>query len=155
MAGRPKASWSLCAECGDANGRIGPEARTPRRYDGSRFGIDGQLCDRCYQRHNWRAKHAGRQAVPCARCGQATYKSQLCQSCSSRIGDLRRNQRRYGTSEAESHNVFMTTEEFQYEWAHLEVSYFGELAEQLRVSRAFGGEMLTALSDHGPEWKPG
>lgn len=44
----PKASWTPCVRCGDPDGRIGLRKLTPIRISGQRFGIDGRLCDRCY-----------------------------------------------------------------------------------------------------------
>lgn len=45
-----KTSWSACADCGTADGPL-KGCRTPARYSGERFGIDGELCNTCYQRH--------------------------------------------------------------------------------------------------------
>lgn len=45
-----KTSWPPCADCGDPDGPL-KGRRTPARVSGERFGIDGQLCNRCYQKH--------------------------------------------------------------------------------------------------------
>lgn len=45
-----KASWPPCADCGDPDGPL-KGCRTPSRVSGVRFGIDGELCNRCYQKH--------------------------------------------------------------------------------------------------------
>ena len=48
--GNPKRSWPPCAACGDANGPIRKKCATPKRTCGARFGIAGDVCDRCYGR---------------------------------------------------------------------------------------------------------
>lgn len=45
-----KESWPACADCGDPDGPL-KGCRTPARVSGERFGIDGELCNRCYQKH--------------------------------------------------------------------------------------------------------
>lgn len=47
----PKTSWPACCDCGQPNGPVNQGARTPSRYNGERFGFDGQLCLTCYNRH--------------------------------------------------------------------------------------------------------
>lgn len=145
MAGQRKASWPPCADCGEPNGRADRRGMTPDRYNGQRFGFEGQLCHRCYQRHYDRTHRPPE--TPCARCGQPTRKPPWCQPCGSRLSDQRR------VSTTDVHGIWFTTEEVAYEWAHLEEQYFGDLSAQLRAWRAFGGEMLASLSDHGPLWK--
>lgn len=70
----------------------------------------------------------------------------FCQPCSSRFGSLRR------LPKDAVHNTWMTSDEVRMEWAHIEDGYFGDLAVQLRARRAFGGQMLASLGDHGPLW---
>lgn len=52
----PKIDWEPCADCGTEYGEVpeGKGHRTPVRTDGSRFGFNGVLCNRCYQRHYMR-----------------------------------------------------------------------------------------------------
>lgn len=55
----PKAHWQPCTRCGDPNGRT-DKGKTPDRITGSRFGIDGAICRRCYgalQERERRKKH--------------------------------------------------------------------------------------------------
>ncbi len=48
--GRPrKTTWPPCAVCGDPDGRIAPGCRTPSRYGGYAYGIDGEVCFSCIQ----------------------------------------------------------------------------------------------------------
>lgn len=38
-----------CARCGDPNGRkVGIKAVRPTRYSGAQFGVDGRICDACF-----------------------------------------------------------------------------------------------------------
>lgn len=47
-----KTSWAPCVRCGEKNGRVSQSnssiSHTPGRVSGERFGINGQLCLRCY-----------------------------------------------------------------------------------------------------------
>lgn len=47
-----KSSWEPCAACGDPDGFAAADRKSPDRFAGERFGIDGQLCKRCYARMN-------------------------------------------------------------------------------------------------------
>lgn len=71
-----KTSWGPCARCGDPDGPIeSGHCVTPVRYDGTRFGIDGRICARCYHdlrryptnKSTWTLADA--QPLPCAVCG--------------------------------------------------------------------------------------
>jgi hypothetical protein len=45
----PKKAWEPCARCNDPDGPKGHGAAvTPARLDGTRFGIDGRICHRCW-----------------------------------------------------------------------------------------------------------
>jgi hypothetical protein len=57
--GATKQAWPACVLCGDIDGRIPMGKRTPGRFTGASFGIDGQLCARCYQRLHKRRARAG------------------------------------------------------------------------------------------------
>lgn len=50
MGRPPKTTWPPCADCGTTGGAKNGTATTPVRLDGQRFGVDGQLCLRCYER---------------------------------------------------------------------------------------------------------
>lgn len=56
---KPKASWLPCVRCSEPNGRS-TDGRTPDRISGARFGIDGDLCRRCYGALQERARRARR-----------------------------------------------------------------------------------------------
>ena len=43
-----KTRWSPCCRCGDPDGPMGRNDRTPRRISGLRFGVSGIVCGRCY-----------------------------------------------------------------------------------------------------------
>lgn len=61
-----KATWPPCARCNDAHGRITDGGVTPDRISGQRFGIDGDLCRRCYgtlQERERRARKRQRSAA--------------------------------------------------------------------------------------------
>jgi hypothetical protein len=51
---RPKPSWPPCAVCGTPDGTVIGTRVTPMRIAGTRFGITGQLCKRCYSRYSRR-----------------------------------------------------------------------------------------------------
>lgn len=44
---KPKSSWPPCVRCGDPDGRSTGRT-TPDRITGARFGIEGDICRRCY-----------------------------------------------------------------------------------------------------------
>ena len=44
-----KVSWPPCYRCNNNGGVITPPSRTPDRISGSRFGLAGILCGRCYR----------------------------------------------------------------------------------------------------------
>jgi len=57
-----KPSWPPCVRCGDPDGRLPADGKTPARVNGERFGFDGQLCRRCYHTlhaREWRARKRG------------------------------------------------------------------------------------------------
>lgn len=43
-----KTEWEPCVLCGDPDGYV--TYATPDRFTGRRFGIDGDICRRCYNR---------------------------------------------------------------------------------------------------------
>lgn len=43
-----KTDWPPCVRCGDPDGGLNRDCKTPLRVSGERFGIDGQICRRCY-----------------------------------------------------------------------------------------------------------
>lgn len=58
---RKKKEWSKCSDCGTEDGYVRSGLKTPIRINGSRFGIDGDLCWSCYDKHNKRRVRAGRE----------------------------------------------------------------------------------------------
>jgi hypothetical protein len=55
----PKPSWPRCADCGDPDGYRNPRGRTPVRKCGTRFGVAGPLCARCWNRRYMAAQRRG------------------------------------------------------------------------------------------------
>lgn len=55
-----KPSWAPCVDCGDPDGVIRKGSTTPNRVSGARFGIDGELCWRCYRKHDERKRRQDR-----------------------------------------------------------------------------------------------
>lgn len=53
-----KAAWLPCAVCSDPDGRVVAGCHTPSRRDGAIFGIEGELCYRCYSRLSARKRAA-------------------------------------------------------------------------------------------------
>lgn len=51
-----------CCDCGTRFGHVGPGKVKPIRVSGTRFGIDGQLCAGCYEKHNAREQREARVA---------------------------------------------------------------------------------------------
>lgn len=47
-----------CAVCGDSRGRAIGSSGRPARRSGARFGIEGQICVRCFGRLYWRQRNA-------------------------------------------------------------------------------------------------
>jgi hypothetical protein len=43
-----KTEWPPCARCGDPDGPSRRDCKSPVRTSGARFGINGELCGRCY-----------------------------------------------------------------------------------------------------------
>lgn len=153
MGGRGKGAkltWPACADCGDPDGRLGTRDKSPIRYNGRPFGIEGQLCSSCYSQHHHALGRASK-AVPCSRCGQLTSKPPFCQPCGSRNYDLVRKSNMFGKI-MKYDDTLITHEEVKDEWKHLESWCLGDIDQQLRTWGAFSGEMLTSLSDHGPLW---
>lgn len=73
---KPKTTWLPCAECGDPDGTKSTRSVNPTRVNGQPFGIDGQICFRCYQRHRSRRVHATYRAscvCQCSSCGCACH----------------------------------------------------------------------------------
>ena len=61
----PKTEWPPCVRCGDPDGPYS-NRRSPDRISGARFGIEGQLCRRCYgalQERERRAKAREKQVA--------------------------------------------------------------------------------------------
>lgn len=52
-----KRTWEPCVECGDEDGPT-DGLPTPRRYDGTRWGFEGELCRRCWHRHYQREQRS-------------------------------------------------------------------------------------------------
>jgi hypothetical protein len=58
---KPKQQWPPCVRCGDSDGRITGGRATPDRITGGRFGIEGDICRRCYgalQERERRRRHS-------------------------------------------------------------------------------------------------
>lgn len=58
-----KICWPPCARCGNPDGQSQPDCVTPVRISGQRFGIDGQLCRRCYGTLGERDRRARKRAA--------------------------------------------------------------------------------------------
>ncbi len=54
----PKEYWPPCVRCEDKDGPIMKWCKTPTRVSGKIFGIDGQICFRCYQLLHLRMRRA-------------------------------------------------------------------------------------------------
>lgn len=53
-----------CADCKTTGGRSKPGRDIPSRTSGTRFGLEGEICDRCYMKHYKRQGRAMLQAGP-------------------------------------------------------------------------------------------
>lgn len=58
---RIKTEWAPCVICSDKDGRS-TDGHTPDRISGARFGIEGQICRRCYGRLQERQRRAQKAA---------------------------------------------------------------------------------------------
>lgn len=47
---RRKRGWAPCCRCGDLDGPVPRQGRTPGRRDGRPYGYEGRLCETCYAR---------------------------------------------------------------------------------------------------------
>lgn len=46
--GHQRNTWDPCVRCGDPDGYIPKRQTSPARKDGGTFGIEGEVCSRCY-----------------------------------------------------------------------------------------------------------
>jgi len=47
---KPKQSWEPCVSCGDKDGPVTGNGKTPARIKLHKFGFSGLGCSRCYNR---------------------------------------------------------------------------------------------------------
>lgn len=58
--GKVTTQWDPCTRCGDPGGYVPQGKRTPVRIAGTRFGITGALCYRCYGTLDMRQRRRAR-----------------------------------------------------------------------------------------------
>lgn len=69
--GKPKEKWKPCFNCNEKQGPI--SAVTPIRISGKRFGIDGDICRRCYGMLQERERRAKQGVAPGTRKGRHVF----------------------------------------------------------------------------------
>jgi hypothetical protein len=110
-----KLEWAPCAKCGNENGSITKSHKSPRRFDGKPYGIEGEICSTCYVNIRHRLRDglpalAVKEALkPCAKCGTEVgyipkgcskpsrlngtkfgIEGKICVSCFNKLNDKRR-----------------------------------------------------------------